>query len=329
MLKLSFDERWCGQHGIGRFASMIKASILPDNTVNYAVKPSSPFDIILLTFWSLMYCRGVFFSPGYNSPLFGYKKLILTIHDLNHIEFCNSLLKRFYYLFFIKSACKKAYKIITVSEFSRNKIIEWAGVPESSVINVGNGVDSKYKFIGSKYSPGFTYFFSVSNRKPHKNEQRMILAFGKSMLKSDIKLLITGHSTPDLDELIRNNGLVDKVIFCGMVPEDLLPDYYRGAIGLLFPSLYEGFGLPALEAMACGIPVIVSNTTSLPEVVDDAAILIDPLSVDQITDAINLISNDFKLRNTLIEKGLARAALFTWERTCALVSKVISEAKGE
>lgn len=328
-LKVCFDSRWCGQHGIGRFAFMIKAGINPDVTVKYAVKPSSPFDVLILSFWSLMYCRGVFFSPGYNAPLFGYKKLILTIHDLNHIEAYNSPFKKLYYSLFIKNACKKAYKIITVSEFSRRKIIEWAGVSVSSVINVGNGVDAKYIPNGHKHTPGYPYFFSVSNRNPHKNEHRMIEAFARSTLEENMKLLITGNSTPKLDDLIRRLDLSDKVVFCGSISEELLPDYYRGAIGLLFPSLYEGFGLPALEAMACGIPVITSNSTSLPEVVANAALLVDPLSVENIASAINVISVDAGLREKLIERGLAQASLFTWEKTCALVLGVIREAKGE
>jgi len=120
--------------------------------------------------------------------------------------------------------------------------------------------------------------------------------------------------------------LEDRIVFVGLIDDDKLPEFYRGAVVFIFPSLYEGFGLPPLEAMACGTPVLTSNVTSLPEVVGDAALMVDPYDVDAIAEGIKRLIGDDNLRKELSQKGLARAKLFSWDRTAEVTWSVLKEA---
>ncbi|WP_238529980.1 glycosyltransferase family 4 protein [Thermus parvatiensis] len=124
-------------------------------------------------------------------------------------------------------------------------------------------------------------------------------------------------------------GLEKHVVFAGTIPDELLPAYYRGALALILPSLYEGFGLPALEAMACGTPVVTSSVTSLPEVVGDAAVLVDPYDVESIAWGVRRVVEDSSLRKELRRKGLKRAKQFSWDKTAELTWKVLQEAAQE
>jgi glycosyltransferase involved in cell wall biosynthesis len=163
----------------------------------------------------------------------------------------------------------------------------------------------------------------VSNRKRHKNEFRLIEAFSISGLSSEIRLVFTGGSTAELSEFIERKRVTPQVFFAGFVREEKLPALYRGAAALVFPSLYEGFGLPVLEAMACGTPVVTSNVTALPEVAGDAALLVDPTSVEQIAGAMRQIASDTALRRQLRDKGLSQAARFSWANTTAGVQQLM------
>ena len=148
-------------------------------------------------------------------------------------------------------------------------------------------------------------------------------AFASAGLAADIRLVFTGKPTPELSACAERHGVTSSVQFLGPVPDSKMPSLYRGAHAVIFPSLYEGFGLPPLEAMASGIPVVTSNITAMPEVAGDAALLVDPTSVDQIADAMKRIVNDTSLRHQLRERGLIRAAKFPWVNTAAMVREVI------
>jgi glycosyltransferase involved in cell wall biosynthesis len=153
-------------------------------------------------------------------------------------------------------------------------------------------------------------------------------------LAAEIILVFTGEPTTDLTDYIERCRVTTRVKFVGIVPEEKFPSLYRRAEALIFPSLYEGFGLPVAEAMACGTPVVTSNTTAMPEVAGDAALLVDPTSVEQISAAMEQIVSDTSLRRKLREKGLVRAARFSWATTSARVHDVLaanavrSEVKG-
>lgn len=327
-MKIFYDARWIGDHGIGRVARMLDQALrLPHLQVGGA--PSSPLDALRM-FFAIMFrtpAKSCVFSPGYNAPLFTFKRYVFMIYDLNHIDRAenSSRLKRIYYALIMRRACRNAAAVMTVSEYSKARIVEWAGVPESQVINVGIGVDSAYSPAVAPHVPGYPYLLCVSNRRPHKNEPRVLEAFAKAKIDPDIRLILTGAATDGLLALAARFGIAQRLVFAGRVPETDLPSYYRGAVALVFPSLYEGFGLPAIEAMACGVPVLTSNTTSLPEAAGDAALLVEPESVEQISAGIERLCGDQQLRAQMIERGFVQAAHFTWEMTTTRVSNVLRE----
>jgi glycosyltransferase involved in cell wall biosynthesis len=319
------DQRWIGPHGIGRFARHVLAG-LDYRPVLLTSHPAAPTDA-----WRLARALGkltgddLFFSPGYNTPLFCASPFVFTICDLSHIySGSSSPLIRLYYATVMKRACYRAACILTISEFTRTQIVEWAGVPPEKVFNVRCGVDRAYHPRGDSYALPFPYLLSVSNRKRHKNEFRVVEAFAKAGLGGEMRLVFTGNPTTDLADCMERHHVTSLVHFTGLVPEEKLPSLYRSAEALIFPSLYEGFGLPLLEAMACGTPVVTANTTALPEVAGGAALLVDPTSVEQIAEAMKRIVSDTSLRQQLREKGLARAAQFSWDSTAARVHELLT-----
>ncbi len=321
------DQRWIGHHGIGRFARHVLAG-LDYRPIPLSSNPAAPLDSWFLARALNEVARNdLFFSPGYNTPLFCSCPFIFTIHDLSHI-YCPEISSppiRLYYATVMKRACRRAARILTVSEFTRTQIIEWSGVSPQKISNVGCGIDPAFQPNGDPYGLPYPYLLSVTNRKRHKNEFRLVEAFAKASLNQRIHLVLTGESTPELVSCIEAQELRSRVDFVGIVPEERLPSLYRGAEALVFPSLYEGFGLPILEAMACGTPVVTANTTALPEVSGDAALLVDPTSVKQISDAMEQVVSDTSLRQQLREKGLAQAAEFSWASTVSRVREVFGE----
>ncbi|WP_211598129.1 glycosyltransferase family 4 protein [Halomonas caseinilytica] len=322
-MKILFDESWSGGGGIGRFANEISVRVAFDERFVASSKPASPSVSIKLIRYVRKGC--VTFLPGYIPPFFARGNYVFTIHDLNHLDRPEntSVFKKLFYRFVIKRGCKKASKIVTVSEFSRGRIIEWSGVAPNKVVNVGNGVDKRFNPSVVPYSLGVPYFLCVGNRKAHKNEARVIEAFSRANVDERVALVFTGMPEESLEKLVEDNGLHGRVKFLGVVSEETLPSLYKGAKGLLFPSLYEGFGLPVLEAMACGTPVVTSNVTSLPEVAGDAAILVDPLDIGELKRAIECLEHDSKLRCELVFKGYDRVSYFTWEKTARKVKDVL------
>lgn len=324
-MHIIFDITWSGSGGIGRFSDEVRKRILIDKEVKTCVNPASPLNAILLSFKAFKKSETLIL-PGYIPPLFLFGRYIFVIHDLNHIDMVenSSLIKRLFYRLVVKRGCRKANKILTVSEFSRKSIIDWSAVDKSKVVNVGNGVDPSFNVSVISKNLGFPYFLCVSNRKLHKNESRLLLAFAKSVLPSNVRLVLTGDANTDIIREIEKYCLKGRVVFVGKVSDEDLPSLYKGSISLLFPSLYEGFGLPVIEAMACGIPVMTSNCTSLPEVAGNAALLVNPYDVNEMTNAINRLYSDKELRSDLVKKGLIRAEVYTWEKTAQRIQSVIS-----
>lgn len=330
-MKIFFDARWTGNFGIGRVSNMLNERLcLPPLKIDG--NPASPFDPIRLVIAMLKSpSDAVFFSPGYNAPLFVLRPYIFMIHDLNHIDRAenSSLMKKLYYHFIMRRACQNAACVLTGSEFSRQRILKWANVPERHVVNVGYGVGDNFNPGVSPYLPGYQYVLCVSNRKLHKNEARLIKAFANAKACSTFHLLFTGMASEHLLSIANDLGVKDRIIFCGNVSDELLASLYKGAKALLFPSLYEGFGLPALEAMACGCPVLVSNTTALPEVCGDAALYCDPYDTNDIAEKITLIINNEDLCKSMKQKGLERAKSFSWDqcalKTWSVIEKVLNE----
>lgn len=320
------DQRRIGDHGIGRFARHVLAAF-DYCPVPLETDPDSPLDpwrltraLSKLTPWDF------FFSPGYNPPLYCTAPFVFTLHDLNHLDRQenSSRLKRLYYATVVKRACHLSANILTVSEFSRDRIIEWSGVPPEKVVNVGCGVGLEYHSEVAPYNLSYPYLLCVSNRKLHKNEFRTVEAFARARLPETMRLVFTGEPTLELADCVKRNHVTERVQFLGLISDAHMPSLYRGAEALVFVSLYEGFGLPVLEAMACGTPVVTSNTSALPEIAGDAAILVDPTCVEQIVESIERIVCDMSLRQQIRDKGLLQAAEYSWERTIAKVRTVIS-----
>lgn len=320
------DQRWIGEHGIGRFARHVLDG-LEYRPLPLATHPAAALESLRLSqALRNLANTDLFFSPGYNAPLFCQAPFVFTIHDLMHIH-CPEISKlqfRLYYATVMKRACHRARRILTVSEFTKKQILDWTGAEPEKVVNVGCGVSPEYKPDGDRYGLHFPYLLCVSNRKPHKNELRVLEAFAHAELDVQTHLVFTGDSTPELLRCADRCGIGSRVQFVGLVPEEKMPSLYRGAQALVFPSLYEGFGLPLVEAMACGTPVITSNGTSLSEVAGNAAVLIDPTSVEQIASAMELTLSDTSLRQRLRGKGLIRAAQFSWVNTVAKVHKALT-----
>lgn len=327
--KSTYDARWISNNGIGRFAKELATSEYLNGCNQLLGKSSNifaVFDLISLSYKTKI--TGYFYiSPGYNVPLCGHNKAIITIHDLMHIRFYNSLKNNLYYQL-VKSVCKKSPLIFTVSEYTKSEICEWASIHQDKVVVVPNGVNKNYNFQVEPYISTNKYFLYVGAKKKHKNLERLIEAYSKSKSSKSHQLLITGNPDIGLLDLIANFGVTNRVIFTGFVPEEILPRYYKGAAALLMPSLYEGFGLPIVEAMAVGTPVLTSNVTAMPEVAGDAALLVDPYSIESIKAGIDKITNDNNLRNALINAGLKRAKLYDWEKSREIFSSALYQFLG-
>ncbi|HDU4298230.1 TPA: glycosyltransferase family 4 protein [Klebsiella variicola subsp. variicola] len=325
--KIIFDSRWIGEHGIGRFAKEVRNADLPFVNIQLHGNPAGKFDTLKLTFY-LWRNKGYYFSPGYNAPFLFLNKTIITIHDLNHIDlnYNSSLLKRLYYKLILKRACKKSALILTVSEFSKERIHQWAKIPYEKIRVVGNGVSPEFVPEGSKYyNNSLPYILIVGNRKVHKNEPFAVSAFLKANISKEYRLLVIGDNTEELKEIISTYNASERVVFLGRVSNAELASLYRGATCLLFPSLYEGFGLPVIESMACGTPVITSYVTSLPEIAGDAAIMVNPYEVKNMSIAIEEIVNNINLRQSLIAKGIAQSSKYNWKHVRMLVKESLVE----
>lgn len=327
--KILADGRWSGPHGIGRFSAEILSRLQNTDIFVKGPKPLSLSNLI----WQSIYLQqkksySLFFSPGFNPVIYAPMPFVITVHDLIHLSFSEDKknLQKIYYEWLIKPTLRKAYKIITVSDYSKKKIIEWSGVPENKVIIVHGGVSQYFSTQNKKHAPGYPYVLHVGNTKKHKNIERLIQAFANAKIDSSIRLILTGKNSEKLTALIQKNHLQDRIVFSGILSEEKLAEYYSGALAFLFPSLYEGFGLPVLEAMASGIPVLTANTTSLPEVAGDAALLVDPVSMDAISRNIEKIVDDSELRKILIKKGLERVKHFSWEKAAERVQSVLDIA---
>jgi len=259
-----------------------------------------------------------------------YRDQIVTIHDLAFMRNPGWFSKAFYYYyrFLIPQIAKNALRIVTVSNFSKKEIVELLKIPEEKVVVIYNAVSERFLAASGKtvdYKEG-EYILAVSSLNPRKNFRNLLSAFGRLKF-SGIKLVIAGErknifADRELKNLVGENK---NVIFYGYASDEDLIGLYKNARLLIYPSLYEGFGLSPLEAMACGCPIIVSNTTSLPEVCGDAAYYVDPHSEESIADGMYMVLTDETLRQDLIRKGFERVKLFSWEKSAKEYIKVFEE----
>lgn len=326
--RILFDVRWYGEHGIGRFAREVYSRLDDASEFKGPIMPWSPVDCFYSGLRLSTQDNTLFVSPGYNSPLANHS-FAFTIHDLAHIENEQNRnpLKAAYYELVMKPACHRALKVFTVSEYSRGRIAEWSGLDESKIVNVGNGAAPEFTADGERAERGVPYVFCPCGRRPHKNEARSLRAFARAYQGEPTKLLFLGAPTPQLREIAEQVGLSSRIEFLGRIDDAQLASVYRGAQAVLFPSLYEGFGLPVIESMACGTPVVTSTVCSLPEVSGGAAVLVDPTSVDEIAQGLHQLKTNEAERARLRALGLVNARRFSWDSTGAKVREALAEVR--
>ncbi len=273
-------------------------------------------------------------TPHYVRPLLCTTPTVVTIHDCIHLLFPEYLPSRMHWRYahaMMGSAIRRSALVFTVSEASRRDILHfypWADPDRVQV--VPNALDDallsdpgeeEMARVKERYQIRGRFVLYAGNIKPHKNLDRLIRAYAQLKARpghDDVKLIIIGDDAtryPALRRCVESAGVRQDVRFFGFVPDGTLAALYRMASVFAFPSLYEGFGLPPLEAMACGTPVVTSRISSLPEVFGDAAVLVDPHSVDDIAAGIERVLGNAGFRAELVERGRARVKLFSWERS--------------
>ena len=285
----------------------------------------------------------VYHYPHFDMPLGQQYPSVVTVHDLYPIsiaQYC-SREKQYYFRLVVKLNLIKAKKVIAVSEYTKREILRHFPVDEEKIRVIYEGVDESFKnatstdnkLVRGKFGLKRNFLLYVGNHKPHKNLTRLLQAYGKldQKLQKAYDLVITGkmeESDRYSFRIVRELGLGSRVKFIGFVHQKDLPGVYRSATALVMPSLREGFGLPVLEAMACGTPVVAANTSALPEVAGEACVFFDPYRTDEMTSAISEVLEDERLRRKLSEMGRKRADSFSWRETARRTMEVYEEVGG-
>ncbi|MGE5427174.1 MAG: glycosyltransferase family 4 protein [Methylococcaceae bacterium] len=285
------------------------------------------------------YKADLFFSPdGYLSLNTGVKQLA-AIHDINFVHRPKDLpwLKAKYYNFFFPRFARKAKRIVTVSSFSKEDIHNTYHIGNDKIDVVYNGINTLYRPTSAEekeitkvnYSKGKEYFLFIGSLHPRKNIVGLLKAFDafRQSVASDVKLMIVGGSmfkTGEIEQTYSRMQYKEEVIFTGRVSSEALQQILGAALALTFVPFFEGFGIPVIEAMSAGVPVISSNTTSLPEVGGQAVLYVDPYDVSELKDAMVKISQDKEYRQSLIEAGFQQKEKFSWDKTARLLWESIT-----
>ena len=271
-------------------------------------------------------------------------KQLAVFHDLNFMHYPKDvpwLVKKYYHYYFPKFA-QKAARIATVSEFSKLDIQQQFGIASQLIDVVYNGASSEFKELTSeqcsevrkKYSQGLPYFLFVGSIHPRKNLVNLLQAFDvfKKQQNTESKLLLVGakyYWTKEMKHVYDSLDFKQDVIFTGRVEDAELKKITASAFALTYVPYFEGFGIPIVEAMQCGVPVITSNITSMPEVAGDAALLVDPFSIKDIAEGLSTMWNDSSLREEMIKKGFKRAAQYSWQATADLLYESIVKTSNQ
>lgn len=282
----------------------------------------------------------VLFSPANVAPLSPPAPGVVTIHDLAFLLYPEFFSRSFalYYRNIIPRIVRESTAIITDSESTRADLVELTGADPKKIVTIPLGASRMFRQrlskarlaeVRERYNLPERFFLSLASLDPRKNLKRLVQAYRylPDDLVEEVGLVIVGAG----NRVFADTGIATeiskvrrgRVLSPGYLPADDLPALYRLSTALVFPSLYEGFGLPVIEAMAASTPVITSNRSSLPEVAGNAAVLIDPESVEEIAAAMELIATDSGTRNLLVERGKKRASGFTWDKTAKAVMKTL------
>jgi glycosyltransferase involved in cell wall biosynthesis len=265
---------------------------------------------------------------------------VITIHDLIPLRFpASSPRQKHYFRFVVPKLIEASAAVVTMSEATRQDLQRFYGVEGDRVHVVHQGYrDEVFRSsageedarVRARHGLG-SYLLSVGESRPYKNVPRLLEAFAR-LRAPGLQLALAGRVNPrevDLPALAARLGIGDRVAFLGFVPDEELAALYRGAEAFVFPSLYEGFGIPPLEAMACGCPVVASDVAAIPEVCGDAAVYVDGREVDSIVDGMERVLADSALRATLRQQGLERAAGFSYARAAGKIMQVLRACAGQ
>lgn len=291
----------------------------------------------------------VVFMPAANRRLTFFKvsPIVGTLHDLSqfHVKGKYGFLRTYYIQKVLPKLALKMDKIITPSQSTKDDIIKYYGMDEKKIQVVHNGIDHEtffsrdktesFKVISEKYHIPTDYILYISRLEhPGKNHVRLIEAYAKLKKENGIhqKLVLAGGKWSGCEkiyETIERLNLKEDVIFPGFVKQEDLPLMYTAADLFVFPSLFEGFGIPIIEAMASGVPVICSNISSMPEIAGDAAMFFDPYSVDDVAKKIIMFLGNEGMRDEFIKKGRERAKKFTWKNSAQETLSILEEVAGK
>ncbi len=324
-----------------------KEFIFSDNVTPIVVGPPARHPILHFIWYEISIPRilkkikpDIFISPDSYLSLSSKYPDLIVIHDLNFEHFPEHMpwLSRKYYKYFTPRFAKKSKRIATVSEFSKSDIAEKYNIDPGKIDVVYNGAGEKFKPVSDfekknikqKYSAGCDYFVFVGALNPRKNLSNIFKAFDsfKSAYQTEIKFVVVGEKmywSNEIKSTYEKLQHKDDVIFAGRLEQDDLCKVVGAAIALVYPSIFEGFGIPIIEAFNAEVPVITSNITSMPEIAGDAALLVDPSNVEQIATAMHKISHNSAFANSLIEKGKAQRIKFSWEITSENVWRSIEK----
>jgi len=274
------------------------------------------------------------FVPAHTLPLVNPKNAVVTVHDIGFERFPSaySWVDKLYHRVSIRIIKRAARKIITVSEFSKKELQDVYQIPARKIAVVYNGFEPirnenlelseelKQKINGP-------YLFFIGRLEEKKNVARVVEAFAQ-LRRSDLKLVLAGKpgfGFERIEKIIAKNNLQDRVVILGWTDQQQIPALFANAEVFVFPSLYEGFGIPVLEAMDVKCPVLTSNTSSLPEVAGDAAYLVDPENVQEIVAGLQKILSDQDYRASLVARGLEQVKKFSWEKCARQTLKNITD----
>lgn len=312
---------------------------LPENVLTRVL-----FDQFILAMYAVLYKIDVMHYPLGRASLFHPKKSVITIHDLMYKYYAKEFpgyiasYKIAYFDMILKSTLKNIDGIIAISDYTAQELQRYFNFNFGKLNTIHPGINYDYfrRSVVGKYKDLYKnlgqYILTVKSTSPHKNLKSVLMSFALARKKYHIphKLVVVGSAGlahKEFIDLIKANHIERQTVFLRNVSDEELFGLYEGADLFLFLSLNEGFGFPVLEAMASGVPVICSNKASLPEIVGEAAILIDPLNTNRITETINYCLYNEELRKKLIKRGLQRATRFSWKETALRTLQVYKKVK--
>jgi glycosyltransferase involved in cell wall biosynthesis len=285
----------------------------------------------------------VFFSPDNFCSLRSPVPTALTIHDLSPLHFPEqfAFIHRWHYLYYLPRFMKRAERVISVSNYGKADIQKTLGIVGDKIVAISNGIRANFVPISSEvqaqtrtqFSTGEPYFVFIGSLNGRKNLARLVQAYGlfRQNSKSTVKLVLAGRrgwQLQEFEEALQNSPFREDIHLLDYVEEVDLPRLLGSALGLVYVSTFEGFGLPVLEAMCCDTPVICSNASALPEVVGDAALLVDPYDLNNISEAMSRLWHEPNLRQNLIEKARLQRRAYSWDQAAEDLYAVLKEIAG-